>query len=205
ARGNGGAWRIAARFPNGWPPDGTTAPNTADGINLGAPPGTFTTPPVTVTAKASLQVNLQKTLQTSPANLDMPESYRLRISNLSNSNGSLNLTAVGPVVDTLPPGTAFNGSTPAADCPPLFALNGPPRAADRQAVCGGPTPAAVTGTSPCALPVQPGQSCDIQVNVTFPSATFTSGTNVTNSFTADGTPLGQASQNLGVGSVTHPV
>ncbi|HEY0558266.1 MAG TPA: hypothetical protein VGG20_28705, partial [Thermoanaerobaculia bacterium] len=168
----------------------TVATNTADGINLGAAPGTFTTPPVTVTAKASLQVNLQKTLQTSPANLDMPESYRLRISNLSNSNGSLNLTAVGPVVDTLPPGTVFNGAAPAADCQPG---------------CVGTTPATVTWTSPCTVPLQPGQNCDITVNVIFPSATFTSGTSVTNSFTADGTPLGQPSQNLGVGSVTHPV
>jgi large repetitive protein len=188
--GNSGDLLINVRFPNGSTPDGTTATNTADGINLGATPGTFTTPPVTVTAKASLQVNLQKTLQTSPANLDMPESYRLRISNLSNSNGSLNLTAVGPVVDTLPPGTVFNGSAPAADCQPG---------------CVGTTPATVTWTSPCSLPLQPGQNCDITVNVTFPSATFTSGTNVTNSFTADGTPLGQPSQNLGVGTVTHPV
>jgi large repetitive protein len=188
--GNSGDLLINVRFPNGSTPDGTTATNTADGINLGATPGTFTTPPVTVTAKASLQVTLQKTLQTSPANLDMPESYRLRISNLSNSNGSLNLTAVGPVVDTLPPGTVFNGSAPAADCQPG---------------CVGTTPATVTWTSPCSLPLQPGQNCDITVNVTFPSATFTSGTNVTNSFTADGTPLGQPSQNLGVGTVTHPV
>ncbi len=188
--GNSGDLLINVRFPNGSTPDGTTATNTADGINLGATPGTFTTPPVTVTAKASLQVNLQKTLQTSPANLDMPESYRLRISNLSNSNGSLNLTAVGPVTDTLPPGTVFNSASPAADCEPG---------------CDGTTPATVTWTSPCTVPLQPGQNCDITVHVTFPSATFTSGTNVTNSFTADGTPLGQPSQNLGVGMVTHPV
>ena len=188
--GNSGDLLINVRFPNGSTPDGTTATNTADGINLGATPGTFTTPPVTVTAVATLQVNLQKTLQTSPANLDMPESYRLRISNLSNTNGSLNLTAVGPVVDTLPPGTVFNGATPAADCQPG---------------CIGTTPATVTWTSPCTVPLQPGQNCDITVNVTFPSATFTSGTNVTNSFTADGTPLGKPSQNLGVGTLTHPV
>ncbi len=188
--GNSGDLLIDVRFPNGSTPNGTVATNTADGINLGATPGTFTTPPVNVTAVASLQVSLTKALLTSPANLDMPESYRLRISNLSNSNGSLNLTAVGPVVDTLPPGTVFNGSTPAADCQPG---------------CVGTTPATVTWTSPCSLPVMPGSNCDITVNVTFPSATFTSGTNVTNSFTADGTPLGQPSQNLGPGTVTHPV
>jgi uncharacterized repeat protein (TIGR01451 family) len=188
--GNSGDLLINVKFPNGSTPDGTVATNTADGINLGATPGTFTTPPVSVTAKAALQVSLTKSLLTSPANLDMPESYRLRISNLSNTNGSLNLTAVGPVVDTLPAGTVFNSASPAADCEPG---------------CDGTTPATVTWTSPCSLPLQPGQNCDITVNVTFPSATFTSGTNVTNSFTADGTPLGQPSQSLGVGMVTHPV
>jgi uncharacterized repeat protein (TIGR01451 family) len=187
--GNSGDLLINVRFPIGSTPDGTQATNTADGINLGASPGTFTTPPVTVTAVATVQVSLQKTLQTGPANLDLPEAYRLRIAVL-NSNGSLNLTAVGPVTDTLPPGTVFNGATPAADCQPG---------------CVGTTPATVTWTSPCAVPLQPGQNCDITVNVTFPSATFPSGPSVANSFTADGTPLGEPSQNLGVGQVTHPV
>src|SRR4051812_14949793 len=187
--GNSGDLLINVRFPNGSTPDGTTATNTADGINLGATPGTFTTPPVTVTAVATVQVMLQRTLLTGPANLDLPESYRLRIA-VSGNAGSLNLTAVGPVTDTLPPGTVFNGATPAADCQPG---------------CVGTTPATVTWTSPCSVPVIAGNNCDIQVNVTFPSATFPSGTNVTNSFTATGTLLGQPSQNLGVDSVTHPV
>jgi len=187
--GNSGDLLINVRFPNGSTPDGTVATNTADGINLGATPGTFTTPPVSVTAVATVQVNLQKTLQTSPANLDLPETYRLRIS-VPNNTGALNLTAVGPVVDTLPTGTVFNSASPAADCEPG---------------CDGTTPATLTWTSPCSVPIIPGGNCDIQVNVTFPSTTFTSGTNVTNSFTATGTPLGQPSQSLGVGSVTHPV
>ena len=94
-----------------------------------------------MTAVASVQVSLQKTLLTGPANLDMPESYRLRIA-VSGNTGSLNLTAVGPVVDTLPPGTVFNGATPAADCQPG---------------CVGTTPATVTWTSPCSLPVTAGE------------------------------------------------
>ncbi|HEV7667588.1 MAG TPA: IPTL-CTERM sorting domain-containing protein [Thermoanaerobaculia bacterium] len=188
--GNSGDLIINVRFPNGSTPNGTVATNTATGTNLATPPGSFTTPPVSVTAVASSQVTLQKTLLTSPANLDMPESYRLRIA-VSGNAGSLNLTAVGPVTDTLPVGTVFNGATPAADCQPG---------------CVGTIPATVTWTSPCSLPVPAGGNCDITVNVTFPSATFTSGTNVTNSFTAAGTPLGQpANPNLGVGSVTHPV
>jgi uncharacterized repeat protein (TIGR01451 family) len=187
--GNSGDLIVNVHFPNGSTPNGTTATNTADGINLGTSPGTLTTPPVVVTAVATVQVNLAKTLQTSPANLDLPESYRLRIS-VPNASGALDLTAVGPVTDTPPPGTVFNGATPAADCQPG---------------CVGTTPAAITWTSPCTLPLQPGQNCDIAVNVTFPSATFPSGTNVTNSFTAAGTPLGQAPQNFGVGQVTHPV
>jgi uncharacterized repeat protein (TIGR01451 family) len=188
--GNSGDLVINVRFPNGSTPDGTQAVNTADGINLGATPGTFTTPPVTVTAVASVQVSLAKTLQTSPANLDLPETYRLRISVPSNANGSLNLTAIGPVTDTLPPGTVFNGATPAADCQPG---------------CVGTTPATVTWTSPCTVPLTPGNNCDIAVNVTFPSATFSSGTNVTNSFVTDATPLGKPSQTFGPGTVTHPV
>lgn len=187
--GNSGDLIINVRFPNGSTPDGTVATNTADGINLETTPGTFTTPPVNVTAVGTVQVTLTKTLQTSPANLDLPETYRLRIA-VPNNNGALNLTAIGPVVDTLPPGTVFNGATPAADCEPG---------------CVGTTPATVTWTSPCTLPLQPNQNCDISVNVTFPSATFPSGTNVTNSFVTDATPLGEPSQGFGPGSVTHPV
>jgi uncharacterized repeat protein (TIGR01451 family) len=188
--GNSGDLLIDVKFPNGVTPDGTVATNTADAINLDTAPGTFTTPPVSVTAVAALQVSLTKTLTSAPANLDLPESYRLRISNVSNTNGSLNLTAIGPVTDTLPPGVVFTGSAPAADCQPG---------------CVGTTPASVTWTSPCSLPLTPGQNCDVNVNVTFPSATFTSGATVTNSFTATGTPLGQPSTNLGVGTVTHQV
>ncbi|MGA8810813.1 MAG: SdrD B-like domain-containing protein, partial [Thermoanaerobaculia bacterium] len=188
--GNSGDLLINVHFPNGSTPNGTVATNTADGINLGTSPGTFTTPPVNVTAVAALQVTLSKTLTTSPAELDLPETYRLRISNVSNANGSLNLTSLGPLTDTLPPGVVFTGSTPAADCQPG---------------CVGTTPASVTWTSPCSLPLTPGNNCDVNVNVTFPSATFPSGTNVTNSFTATGTALGGAPTNLGVGTVTHPV
>jgi uncharacterized repeat protein (TIGR01451 family) len=187
--GNSGDLLINVHFPDGSTPDGTVATNTGDGVNLGTSPGTFTTPPVSVTAVATVQVSLQKTLLTAPANLDMPESYRLRIS-VPNNPGALNLTAIGPVVDTLPAGVVFNSATPAADCEPG---------------CDGTTPASVTWTSPCSLPVVPGGNCDIQVNVTFPSATFTSGTSVTNSFTATGTPLGQPAQSLGTGTATHTV
>ncbi len=187
--GNSGDLLVNVRFPNGSTPNGTTAVNIADGINLGATPGTFTTPPVTVTAVAAVQVTLQKTLTTSPANLDLPETYRLRVAN-SNADGGLNLTAIGPVVDTLPSGTVFNGATPAADCQPG---------------CVGTTPATVAWTSPCAVPLAPSGNCDILVNVVFPSATFPSGTSVTNNFTADGTPLGEPAQNLGIGTITHTV
>lgn len=187
--GNSGDLLINVRFPNGTTPDGTVATNTADGINLGASPGTMTTPPVNVTAVATVQVGLTKTLMTSPANLDMPETYRLRIS-VPNSNGALGLTSIGPVVDTLPPGTVFNGATPAADCEPG---------------CIGTTPATITWTAPCSVPLNPGGNCDTFVNVTFPSGTFPSGPSVTNTFTADGTPLGEPPQNFGVEGLTHPV
>jgi uncharacterized repeat protein (TIGR01451 family) len=184
--GNSGDLLINVRFPAGTTPDGTIATNTADGINLGATPGTITTPPVVVTAKATSGATLSKVLNTAPANLDIPESYRLRI----NNSGTLNYTAIGPVTDTLPAGVVFNGSTPAADCQPG---------------CVGTTPATLTWTSPCTLPLAAGANCDITVNVTYPSATFPSGTSVTNSFTADGTPLGQPAVNLGVGTITHTV
>ena len=187
--GNSGDLLVDVRFPNGSTPNGTVATNTADAINLGASPGTYTTPPVNVTAVASLQASLSKTLTTSPANLDLPEAYRLRISNAS-ANGAVSLMAIGPVVDTLPPGTVFSGATPAADCEPG---------------CDGTTPATLTWTAPCSVPLAPNGNCDVTVHVTFPSATFSSGASVTNSFTADATPLGLPSQNLGVGQVTHPV
>ena len=188
--GNSGDLLVDVRFPNGSTPNGTVATNTADAINLSATPGTFTTPPVNVTATATNQSSVSKTLTSSPANLDMPESYRLRVSN-SSGNGTLNLTAIGPITDTLPAGgVVFNGSTPAADCEPG---------------CVGTTPATLTWTSPCGVPLGPGGNCDINVNVTFPSASFTSGTSVTNSFTGTATALGQPPAALGVGSVTHSV
>jgi uncharacterized repeat protein (TIGR01451 family) len=187
--GNSGDLLINVRFPNGSTPDGTVATNTADGINLGASPGTFTTPPVSVTAVAIVDVDLVKTLLTAPANLDLPETYRLRIS-VPNVNGVLRLTAIGPVTDTLPPGTVFNGATPAADCQPG---------------CVGTTPATITWSAPCTVPLNPGGNCDIAVNVTFPSATFPSGTDVTNNFTADATPLGEPAQTFGPVGLTHPV
>ena len=141
--GNSGDLLINVRFPNGSTPNGTVATNTADGINLGATPGTFTTPPVSVTAVATAQVTLLKDVTTVPLNLDIPETYRLRIVN-ANATGSLNITAIGPVTDTLPAGTVFNGATPAADCQPG---------------CAGTTPATLTWTSPCTVPLQPNQTC----------------------------------------------
>ncbi|MEA2559984.1 MAG: large repetitive protein [Acidobacteriota bacterium] len=187
--GNSGDLLINVRFPAGSTANGTVATNTADGINLETAPGTFTTPPVNVTAVASVQVSLAKTLTTTPANLDLPETYRLRIS-VPNNPGALNLTAIGPVVDTLHPGTVFNGATPAADCQPG---------------CVGTTPATVTWTSPCSVPLTPGGNCDIFVNVVFPSGTFPSGTNITNEFTVDATPLGEPAETFGPVGVTHPV
>ncbi len=188
--GNSGDLLINVRFPAGTTPDGTVATNTADAINLGATPGTYTTPPVDVTARATLQATLAKTLQTPPANLDQPERYRLRISN-PNNDGAIGLAAIGPVVDTLPPGTVFHGATPEADCEPN---------------CIGTTPATLTWTDPCpSLPLLPNQSCDIEVNVIFPASTFPSGTNVTNSFNVMATPVGGAPTDLGIGSITHPV
>jgi uncharacterized repeat protein (TIGR01451 family) len=187
--GNSGDLLINVRFPNGSTPNGTVATNTADGINLTVPPSTVTTPPVNVTATGTMQATTSKTLTTSPANLDLPEAYRLRISN-PNANGALNLTSIGPITDTLHPGTVFNGATPAADCQPG---------------CVGTTPATVTWTAPCSVPLTPGSNCDIAVNVTFPSGTFPSGTSITNTFTGTVTPLGLPPTPLGVGSVTHPV
>ncbi|MBV9494841.1 MAG: hypothetical protein JOZ54_11395 [Acidobacteria bacterium] len=187
--GNSGDLIINVHFPNGTTPDGTVATNTADGINLGATAGTFTTPAVNVTAVASAAINVTKTVTTAPLNLDMPEAYRLRIG-VPNTNGTLNLTAIGPITDTLPTGVVFNGATPAADCQPG---------------CVGTTPATVTWTAPCSVPLNPNSNCDISVNVTFPSGTFPSGTNVTNSFTGTATPNGKPPQNIGIGTTTNPV
>lgn len=183
--GNSGDLLINVRFPNGSTPNGTVATNTADGVNLETVPGTNTTPPVDVTAVASSTVNLSKTLQT-PADLDLPTTYRLRLSNPGGSGG-LNVSGI-TVADTLPAGVVYQGSTPAADCEPA---------------CVGTVSPALTWSGPFNLNV--GNNLDFNVTVVFPSATFTDGQNVTNEFTADGTPLGEPATNFGIGSITHPV
>ena len=53
--GNSGDLILHVRFPAGSTPDGTVATNTADGVNLETTPGTFTTPPVDVTAVAPVR------------------------------------------------------------------------------------------------------------------------------------------------------
>ncbi len=113
--GNSGDLLINVRFPNGSTPNGSVATNTADGTNLETTPGTFTTPPVDVTAVASPQFNLSK-VALGDTDLDLPIDYRLRIS-VPSSPGSLNLSGI-TVTDTLEAGVIFNGATPAADCEP---------------------------------------------------------------------------------------
>ena len=184
--GNSGDLLINVRFPNGSTPNAAVATNTADGINLETTPGTFTTPPVVVTAIANLNVNLTKTILSSDTFLDMPIDYRLRISN-SGSTGSLNLAAV-TVADTLESGVIFNGASPVADCEPA---------------CIGAVAPALLWSGP--FNINAGNNLDITVTVTYPTPTFSDGQMVTNEFTADGTPLGEGPVNLGIGTVTHAV
>ncbi|MCG8459618.1 MAG: hypothetical protein MI919_25340, partial [Holophagales bacterium] len=184
--GNSGDLIINVRFPNGSTPDGTVATNTADGINLETTPGTFTTPPVDVTAVASPQVTLTKTLLTNPALLDQPVTYRLRME-VSGGDGSLDVSGI-TFADTLPPGSVFQGASPAADCQPG---------------CVGAVAPALAWSGPFSISA--GNRQDIQVTVIFPSATFTDGEMVTNSFTTSGTPLGEPADSYGPEGVTHPV
>ncbi len=184
--GNSGDILINVRFPNGSTPNGAVASNTADGVNLETTPGTFTTPPVVVTAVANLNVNLSKTVLSADTFLDLPIDYRLRISN-SGSSGSLNVSGIS-VSDTLEPGVVFNGASPAADCEPA---------------CVGTVAPVLNWTGPYSVNV--GNNLNFTVTVTYPTPTFSDGQIVTNSFTADGTPLGETPINLGVGTVNHPV
>jgi len=185
--GNSGDLLINVRFPVGSTPNGTVATNTADGVNLETIPGTNTTAPVDVTAVASTQVNLSKTRLTNPSYLDQVTNYRLRINVPGGSSGSLNLSGI-TVNDTLPPGSVFQGATPAADCEPG---------------CVGTVAPALNWSGPFS--VNAGNNLDFIVSVLYPSATFSDGQSVTNTFTADGTPLGEPATNLGVGNSTHPV
>ncbi|MCB1054636.1 MAG: hypothetical protein KDD11_03890, partial [Acidobacteria bacterium] len=159
--GNSGDLVINVRFPNGSTPDGTVATNVATAENLDPTLNPFTTPPVSVTAVAQPAATLSKQLLTA-ANLDLPTTYRLRVQ-VPNSSGTLNLTGIS-VVDTLPAGAVFNGASPAADCEPG---------------CVGTTPATLTWSGPYSVNV--GGNLDFNVTVVYPSATFTSGTSVTNS------------------------
>ncbi len=91
--------------------------------------------------------------QTAPANLDMPETYRLRIS-VPNNPGALNLTAIGPVTDTLPPGHRVQRRHPGGRLPARLRRH---HAGDGHL------------DEPLhACRSQPNQNCDVSVNVTFP-------------------------------------
>jgi hypothetical protein len=132
------------------------------------------------TARAnSVGLSTSVTLNPSPAILDQPAQYALTMTATDSQ-----FDAIGPVTDTLPAGTVFDSASPAADCEPG---------------CDGTTPATVTWTAPCSLPLSMGNSCTINVNVTFPSATFTNGQQVSDSFVTDATSHGGASQSYGPG------
>ncbi|MEL7060804.1 MAG: hypothetical protein AAGN46_12350, partial [Acidobacteriota bacterium] len=184
--GNSGDLLINVRFPNGSTPDGTVATNTADGINLETTPGTFTTPPVDVTAVASPMVTLTKTLLTDPALLDQTVQYRLRMT-VSGNDGSLDVSGV-TFSDTLPAGSVFQGATPAADCEPG---------------CIGAVAPALVWSGPFSIDAS--QRQDIVVSVLFPSATFTDGQSVTNTFSTTGTPVGEPTESYGPIGLTHTV
>gem|GEM_PF-863403 len=184
--GNSGDLQIDVRFPIGTTPDGTVASNTATSTNMGTPTSAG---PVDVTAVADVNVSLSKQLLTNPSYLDRTTEYRLRASNTGELNVS-NMT----FVDTLPTGDInanppiFLGATPAADCEP------------------GCQNTKVGTLQWSGLSVNAGQNRDITVRVQYDSADYSDGVDVTNSFTADGLPLGEPnSQNFGVGPVTHPV
>ncbi|WP_456446518.1 GEVED domain-containing protein [Thiolapillus sp.] len=187
--GNSGDLQINVRFPVGITPDGTVASNTATSTNMGTPTSAG---PVDVTAVADVSTVLSKTLLTNPSYLDHETSYRLRVAN----NGELNISSLN-VVDTLPLGDinpntpVFLGATPAATCEPG---------------CVGTKLSAPYELQWTGLSVNAGQNRDIQVRVRYESADFTPNSNVTNSFTADGVPLGATnSQNFGTGDATHTV
>ena len=188
--GNSGDLLINVRFPNGVTPDGTTATNTAEAVNLETTPGTYTTPPVDVTSQATSQVNLSKNLA-GPAYLDRTTVYLLNV-DIPNSPGALNVNNL-VITDTLPVGDlnanppVFNGAIPAADCEPG---------------CVGTAVPTLTWTG---LSTALGSNLQIAVTVTYPSSDFSDGYNAHNEFTADGEPLGQPVQNFGIGAIDHTV
>lgn len=187
--GESGSVEIAVRFPNGSTPSGTTATNVGEATNLGTAPGTVDSESISVTAVAEPQIVLEPQLTSFPTSLDVPLTYWLRLM-VGDASGSLRLHELGNVTADLAPGTVFNGAMPPADCQPG---------------CVGTTPATVTWSNPCPMPLDPGAVCHVMANLTFPSATFPSGANVTNSFTASGTPLGLSPQVLDTAHISHPV
>ncbi|MEM6455703.1 MAG: SdrD B-like domain-containing protein, partial [Acidobacteriota bacterium] len=179
--GNSGDLTINVRFPNGSTPDGFVATNTAEVTGTNLTNDGEVSNPVDVTALADLDARVVKTLQTNPANLNQPVTYRVRVE-VVNDPGNLNLGDIS-VVDTLPPGVTFLSATSGGVYDPV-----------------GET---VTWAGPFTATV--GSPLNLFVTVQYDTPTFTDGQNVTNSATATGTPLGGAPQGLGVGDVTHPV
>jgi len=113
--GSTGEFEIKVRFKPGVTEDGAVAVNEATMDATNADP--FTSDPVSITATASSQATLEKSLLGSGIPLDHDVTYRIRLLN-NPSTGNLNLEDL-TITDTLPVGSVFRDASGAHTYDPV--------------------------------------------------------------------------------------
>ena len=134
------------------------------------------------TCKDSLQACVQRNMELARQIRDSIPSGR--------PAGAVSLQTVGPVVDTLPAGAVFGGATPPAGCEPG---------------CVGTTPERFRGPVRASCRWRQVASCDISLNVTFPSGILASGDQRHELVDGARAPVAEGLQPLGTAQTTHPV
>ena len=163
--GTSGQFTLTSLFPNGTTPNGTVAVNTASLSQTGG--STATSSPATITATASSQVSVTKTLTAGGA-AGEDTTYTVAATN-STAAGGLNLNGA-VLTDYLPTNAVFISATDSATYNSTF----------NTVTWPSTTLAIGTGVSH-------------QITVLYPSPTFGVSQTVTNNVTLVGTPVGASS------------
>lgn len=175
--GSTGEIEVNVRFAPGTTPNGTVAINTAVMDATNAAP--YTSNPVPITALASSQTTLSKSLLGSGIPLDQNVTYQVSLNN-NPQNGNLNISDI-TLIDSLPAGSLFVAASHGGVYDPISHT--------------------VTWT---AGSLSAGSNLNRTLTLQFPAATFSLGDTIVNEVSASYTPVGLPEANLNA-STSHKI